>query len=87
MNPDHQDLVRERAYLVWEEEGRPEGCAERHWITAEQQVADEGQAWQSPANGTTSDEQSLEGAGPYAGPGEDAAETVQPIGRASRRRA
>ena len=30
-----QQRVRERAYAIWEQEGRPEGRAERHWLMAD----------------------------------------------------
>jgi hypothetical protein len=29
--------VRERAYEIWEEEGRPEGAALEHWLRANQE--------------------------------------------------
>lgn len=29
-----EDQIRERAYRLWEEEGRPEGKAELHWAKA-----------------------------------------------------
>ena len=32
---DRDDRIRELAYLLWLEEGYPEGEAERHWLTAE----------------------------------------------------
>jgi Protein of unknown function (DUF2934) len=32
---DRDDRIRELAYLLWLEEGCPEGQAERHWQTAE----------------------------------------------------
>jgi hypothetical protein len=32
----HQ-IVRERAYQLWEQEGRPEGKAEDHWFRAQEQ--------------------------------------------------
>jgi Protein of unknown function (DUF2934) len=32
---DRDDRIRELAYLLWLEEGYPEGQAERHWLTAE----------------------------------------------------
>jgi Protein of unknown function (DUF2934) len=32
---DRDERVRELAYFLWLEEGRPEGQAERHWLTAE----------------------------------------------------
>jgi hypothetical protein len=50
MTTEHEQLVRERAHLLWEDEGRPEGCAERHWVTAEQSLSNEETAWKSPAN-------------------------------------
>ena len=33
-----KEVVRRRAHAMWEREGRPEGQAERHWLTAEQQL-------------------------------------------------
>ena len=33
----NENLVRERAYKIWEAEGRPEGCAEKHWSMAREQ--------------------------------------------------
>jgi hypothetical protein len=33
-----QEEVRRRAYQLWEDEGRPEGDQERHWLRAEQDV-------------------------------------------------
>jgi hypothetical protein len=31
---DTERRIRERAYQIWEEEGRPEGKAEEHWEKA-----------------------------------------------------
>jgi hypothetical protein len=31
---DHEQQIRERAYQIWEEEGRPEGRAFDHWERA-----------------------------------------------------
>jgi hypothetical protein len=33
------DRIRQRAYMLWEQEGRPEGSAEDHWFRAEAEVA------------------------------------------------
>jgi hypothetical protein len=33
--PDRNDRIREIAYFMWLEEGRPDGEEERHWSTAE----------------------------------------------------
>jgi hypothetical protein len=35
---DREHLIRERAYLIWEHEGQPEGQAERHWQEAEREI-------------------------------------------------
>jgi len=32
---DRDHRTREIAYFIWEEEGRPEGQADRHWLTAQ----------------------------------------------------
>lgn len=34
----HQRISR-RAYLLWEQEGRPEGQAQAHWLQAEAEAA------------------------------------------------
>lgn len=36
---EREHRIRERAHRLWEEEGRPEGHAERHWFQAEEIVA------------------------------------------------
>jgi hypothetical protein len=36
---DLHERIRRRAYLLWEQEGRPEGQAEDHWHRAEAEVA------------------------------------------------
>jgi hypothetical protein len=38
---DREHRVRERAYRLWEDEGRPEGRHEHHWTQASQEVGDE----------------------------------------------
>jgi hypothetical protein len=35
------NLIRRRAYQIWEEQGRPEGLHADHWHDAELQVAEE----------------------------------------------
>lgn len=32
---DREERIRELAYFLWLEEGRPEGEADRHWLTAQ----------------------------------------------------
>ena len=35
---DVHDRIKRRAYSLWEEEGRPEGWADEHWLRAEAEV-------------------------------------------------
>ena len=35
---DREQRIRELAYGIWEQEGRPEGRAETHWLTAERAI-------------------------------------------------
>jgi hypothetical protein len=38
-----QDRLRQRAYEIWEREGRPEGRHEEHWVQAHREIeAEEG---------------------------------------------
>ena len=32
---DREQLIRERAYKIWEDEGRPDGAHDDHWKRAE----------------------------------------------------
>lgn len=54
INPDHHDLVRTRAYLVWVEEGRPEGRDVEHWHRAVELVANEAAEAHAPEPATSS---------------------------------
>jgi hypothetical protein len=36
--PNLEDAIRERAYLLWVEDGRPEGKADIYWLTAQRQI-------------------------------------------------
>ncbi len=38
MATDRDDLIRERARQIWENEGQPEGQHERHWSEATSQI-------------------------------------------------
>ena len=33
-DPNSEDAIRERAYFIWLREGRPEGRAQDHWLSA-----------------------------------------------------
>jgi hypothetical protein len=37
-----EQAIREKAYLIWEREGRPEGRAEYHWRFATAEYYDQG---------------------------------------------
>jgi|HubBroStandDraft_6_1064221.scaffolds.fasta_scaffold753448_2 hypothetical protein len=37
----HEHKIRERAYAIWEEEGRPEGKETEHWLRAEAEIGAE----------------------------------------------
>ena len=39
MARDREQAIRERAYEIWQQEGRPEGRAVEHWILAERALA------------------------------------------------
>ena len=38
MDGEQEERLRERAYAIWEREGRPDGQAERHWAQAEAEL-------------------------------------------------
>lgn len=44
------DAISRRAYEIWEQDGRPDGCEIQHWLQAEKELGDRGQ----PANGENS---------------------------------
>jgi hypothetical protein len=37
----HENRIRERAYEIWQQAGRPEGKAEEQWLQAEAEIAAE----------------------------------------------
>ena len=39
----HEHRIRDRAYAIWEQEGRPEGKQDEHWRRAEAEIAAEEQ--------------------------------------------
>jgi hypothetical protein len=42
MSPDQEETIRERAYAIWEREGRPEGRSIAHWLQAEDELVHAG---------------------------------------------
>ena len=39
----HEQRIRERAYQLWEQAGRPDGKEVEHWLRAESEIAAEEQ--------------------------------------------
>jgi hypothetical protein len=52
--PDRDHAVRERAYYIWERDGRPEGQAEAHWLSAARE-----QSGNEPADEFMDDEEKI----------------------------
>jgi Protein of unknown function (DUF2934) len=50
MTADRQTEIANRAYLIWEREGRLEGKALDHWLQAEAELADALAAEHAPAS-------------------------------------
>ena len=44
----HEERVRHFAHSIWEEEGRPDGRAEAHWIAAEQRLSQQDEIGYTP---------------------------------------
>ena len=51
---DKDELIRRRAYEIWEREGRPEGQERRHWELASREIAEHERL---PPNSQTGDDQ------------------------------
>ena len=41
MQPDREAKIRERAYEIWERQGRPEGREQEFWDQAEREIVGE----------------------------------------------
>jgi hypothetical protein len=41
MDPELRRRIEERAYALWEANGRPEGRALDHWLQAEQEIVNQ----------------------------------------------
>src|SRR3954468_7469400 len=49
---DQESRKRVRAYKIWEQEGRPEGRHDEHWVRAEGELRDEGSIPEQASAGT-----------------------------------
>jgi hypothetical protein len=45
--------ISRRAYEIWENEGRPEGCDLRHWLQAEQELSARNSTASQPASASS----------------------------------
>jgi Protein of unknown function (DUF2934) len=41
MATDKQEMIRRRAYEIWESEGRPQGAHLRHWLQASTELGED----------------------------------------------
>jgi hypothetical protein len=41
MTPNNEDRIRDRAYALWEADGRPEGQDKDYWARAERELSEE----------------------------------------------
>jgi hypothetical protein len=70
--PDNEQQIRERAYAIWESEGRPHGRDADHWRQASEELAAASAAHKVSGNGLASGLQpggTLPGASPATGMG------------------
>jgi hypothetical protein len=49
MNMNRDEQLRQRAYRIWEADGRPDGMEAEHWARAEREIASE-ETGVNPAN-------------------------------------
>ncbi len=49
MENDRHSKIRQRAYEIWDREGRQNGRADEHWLQAEREVAAQAAAQAAPA--------------------------------------
>lgn len=52
MDGNSSDEIRERAYRIWDAEGRPEGKEKEHWERAERELSSEANASGSSSAGS-----------------------------------
>ena len=52
--PD-QDKIRERAYAIWEQDGRPEGREQEHWYRASSELGGDGASMDLDSGAITPD--------------------------------
>jgi hypothetical protein len=90
MNETWQQRVRERAYVIWQREGSPDGSAEPFWLLAEEELLAKGQR---PSSGPAEerpdrlrDEAQVDNSFPASDPPAWTSETGAPKGAKRRKR-
>ena len=81
----HQDLIRLRAYEIWEMRGRPVGMEKQHWEQAERELLDAAPTLASAAPVASAARDQLVDAEAHAG-GEPVASAGRQPARAEERR-
>ena len=56
MDDRWEELVRERAFHIWERQGSPDGHADQFWLMAEEELLAEGYSRSGPAPRPASDD-------------------------------
>ncbi len=49
------DQISQRAFEIWEREGKPEGCEQEHWLRAEHELREAGLKGQKGSKITSKD--------------------------------
>jgi hypothetical protein len=62
MDKETEQLIRERAYVLWENDGRPEGCADEYWRRAETEIVNQSVAGEEDPLAALDDEEPGAGA-------------------------
>jgi hypothetical protein len=57
MDKETEQLIRERAYMLWENDGRPEGRAEEYWRRAEEEIMNQSVAGEEDPLAALDDEE------------------------------
>jgi len=87
MHSDRDARIRQRAYEIWEAEGRPHGKEHEHWRRAEQEVAHrEAAAAAAGSTAATTAPRRSRGQPPSGSAGDSAAPRTAPGGTALPRR-
>ncbi len=79
---DKEERIRQRAYALWEQEGRPEGRQEEHWQRARDEIEAEGMGQEGFGSAAIAAEAGTSGgtmSAPAATPAEGLASSPAPV--------